>query len=128
MAITLNHTEVAYLRKKLGLSARELCDLMGIKSFRDFPNYEADPARVKSAKPMPAPHCALLVLIAEYYHNYRRLPQLEYLKSANLDYCARDMAEGIDGPTSAGEAENWPTAREIRAFQRREAAKEAKKD
>ncbi|MGC6474058.1 MAG: hypothetical protein ACON5P_05390 [Candidatus Puniceispirillaceae bacterium] len=114
MAITLNHTEVAYLRKKLGLSGRELCDLMGIKSFHDIYNYEADPARVKSAKPMSATHCALLVLIVEYYHNYRRLPQLEYLKSANLAYCARDMADGI--AWSGGK--NWvehPSARELRA-------------
>lgn len=114
MAITLNHTEVAYLRKKLGLSGRELCDLMGIKSFHDMYNYEADPARVKSAKPMPALHCALLVLIVEYYHNYRRLPPMDYLKSANLDYCARDMADGIAWSGEKGWVEH-PSARELRA-------------
>lgn len=128
MAITLTHTEVAYLRKKLRLSARALGEIMGIKSFNDIYNYEADPAQVKSAKPMPALHCTLLVMIVEYQDKFNRLPPMEYLKEVNLDYCARDIAKGIDGPTSAGAAENWPSAREIRAFQRQEAAKKAKKD
>ena len=86
MAITLNHTEVAYLRKKLGLSARE----------------------------MPALHCALRVLIVEYQDKFKRLPPMDYLKSANLDYCARDMVDGI---AWSGE-KNWvehPSARELRA-------------
>ena len=130
MAITLNHTEVAYLRKKLGLSARELCDLMGIKSFRDFPNYEADPARVKSAKPMSATHCALLVLIVEYQDKFKRLPPMDYLKNVNLDQKARFWGYEIPeiGPVGNSDPENLPSAREMLAHQRHAAAKKAKKD
>ena len=129
MAITLTHTEIAALRAKLGISARELCDLMGIKSVRDFPNYEADPARVKSAKPMSSTHCTLLVLIAEYHHRFKRLPPLDYLKAVNLDQKARFWMMEIpeNGPVGTfSDPEDLPSAREIRAHQRRAAAR--KKD
>ena len=46
-AITLTHTEIAALRAKLGLTAKECADYLGIKSFNDMYNYEADPAQVK---------------------------------------------------------------------------------
>jgi len=117
IAITLNHTEVAYLRKKLGLSARELCDLMGIKSFNDIYNYEADPARVKSAKPMPALHCALLVLIVEYQDKFKRLPPMDYLKEVNLDQKSRFWGYETPetGPVGNSDPENLPSARELRA-------------
>ena len=131
MAITLTHTEVAYLRKKLGVSGRELCDLIGIKSFHEYPNYEAGPARVKSAKPMSAGHCTLLVLIVEYYYNHRRLPPMEYLKEVNLDQKGKFMMlESPEwGTTGNSDPEGLPSAREMMAHQRREAAKKkAKKD
>ena len=131
MAITLNHTEVAYLRKKLGLSGRELCDLMGIKSFHDMYNYEADPARVKSAKPMSATHCALLVLIVEYQDKFKRLPPMDYLKEVNLDQKARFWGYEIaafGAETGSSDPDNLPSAREMLAHQRHEAAKKAKKD
>ena len=89
MAITLTHTEIAALRAKLGISAKDCAHYLGIKSFNDICNYEADPERVKSAKPMSSTHCTLLVLIAEYHHRFKRLPPLDYLKAVNLDQKAR---------------------------------------
>jgi len=121
---------VAYLRKKLGITAKECAEYLGLKSFTDIQYYEADPARVKSAKPMPATHCALLVMIVEYHDKFKRLPPLEYLKEVNLDQKGRFMVLECPawGTTGNSEPENLPSAREIKAFQRQEAAKKAKKD
>ena len=137
-AITLTHTEIAALGAKLGLTAKECADYLGIKSFRDIYNYEADPAQVKSAKPMSSTHCTLLVLIAEYHHKFKRLPPLDYLKAVNTDQKARfvwlevpeeraaNIAQGIIRTRPSGGPDGLPSAREMRAWQRRDAAR--KKD
>ena len=121
---------MAYLRKKLGITAKECAEYLGLKSFTDIQNYEADPARVKSAKPMPAAHCALLVMIAEYQDKFKRLPPMEYLKEVNLDQKARFMVLECPawGTIGNSDPENLPSAREMMAHQRREAAKKPKKD
>ena len=137
-AITLTHTEIAALRAKLGLTAKECADYLGIKSFNDMYNYEADPAQVKSAKPMSATHCTVLMMIAEYHHKFKRLPPLDYLKAVNTDQKARfvwlevpeeraaDIAQGVIRTRPSSDPDDLPSAREIRAWQRRDAAR--KKD
>ena len=134
-AITLKHNEIAALRAKLGLTAKECADYLGFKFFNDMYNYEADPAQVKSAKPMSATHCNLLMMIAEYHHKFKCLPPLDYLKAVNTDQKARfvwlevpeeraaDIAQGVIRTRPSSDPDDLPSAREIRAWQRRDAAR-----
>ena len=122
MAITLTHTEIATLRTKLGLTARECADYLGIKSYRDIYNYEAEPARVKSAKAMSATHCTLLVMIADYHKHWGRLPNIEKIKNTLTEAYAGDISDGISRPMPADkkstgrvDPDDLPSSREMRA-------------